>query len=671
MHNFAHPSHSTKTAKKGGSIRERWRRLSRFKKTIITTILVLTIIIILLGVWALVNIRVMKRAYAEGLAAKHSFEYAQVEVGNQNFPQAIKNLQEASTHFDNAYSQLRRFAIYKYIPGVRPQIQAVENILLAGKSLSQGLESLANVGAAITSVTNVKDASFAEISAEQKRELLKTLNESTADLQGVKAEIELATVLIEEIPDHGLLKPIRSAVEPVKQQLPLLETLIHQAIPTAESLPSILGYPNEKTYLFLLQNNREMRPTGGFIGTYGILKMDAGEIAAFSTDNVYNLDNASEGRVTEPSPGPIAQHTSTQNWLFRNINWSPDFPTTARKAEDKYYEEGGAEQNIDGVIAVTPTFIESLLELTGPITVDGIEFTSDNFFETLEYQVELNYDNNGLTEAQRKEVIGHLSEALLDKLLGLPRSQFATIWETFVKDVNSKQILIYLDDSTTQNLVTEQNWAGEMKSAGEGSDFVMVVDANLAALKTDEKMERSLSYAVTKEGDDYVGTLDMHYQNNTEHINEFYTRYRTYTRIYLPAGTELLEQSGFMTNDKLHNGKPTDPDVYEESYTQINGEQSSYTVVGGFISIEPQETGTLHLKYRLPSIVAEKIKQGEYTLYVQKEAGTIAHGLTVSVDVGKKITNVTPFDFTKEIGDTRLSLSTDLSIDRKFSVELK
>jgi hypothetical protein len=281
----------------------------------------------------------------------------------------------------------------------------------------------------------------------------------------------------------------------------------------------------------------------------------------------------------------------------------------------------------------------------------------------LEYQVEFGYYHQGVSDADRKEVIGDLSSELMGRLLGMQRSELPKLWETFVQNVDSKQMLIYVDDPITQELVEEQNWGGEMKHSD--GDFLMVVDANLAALKTDEKMERDLSYSVSRQGNDYVGTATMHYNNTTQRVSNFYTRYRTYTRIYLPAGSTLISAEGFLTNDvKVNHGVPTEPTVNEETFSRPDGSTVSYTVVEGFTSIEPLEQRDLKITYTLPEKVKKQIESGKYDLYVQKQAGTIDHGLNVSIDIGRGITLTSPLDISPEHVDNRMSIQTDLTQDR-------
>ena len=227
-------------------------------------------------------------------------------------------------------------------------------------------------------------------------------------------------------------------------------------------IPKIAGYPESKTYLFLLENNTELRPTGGFIGTYGTLKVKDGEIEDFVTDNIYNLDVPAESFLNIDPPEPLKKYLKSERWFLRDSNWSPDFPATAEKALWFYEQERGPVKNFDGVIAVTPTFIESLIELTGELTVQGITFNKENFVDTLQYQVEQGYYRQGISDSERKEIIGQLSAMLLDRLLALPQSKWDDFWTTFTNDIEHKQILIYLRDPVAQATVSQENWGGEV-----------------------------------------------------------------------------------------------------------------------------------------------------------------------------------------------------------------
>ncbi len=621
-------------------------------------IYVFTGIILLLIILFIINYQATINLYKYSMAGKDNFMAAQNHIKNQDFSETTLQLREAEENFGKAQENLKKLNEFKYLPVFSRQYKALENILLATSQTASGIRKISELASSIIIAINKEgqDVSLASITPEEKRIILEKVYESPPELQGVKAEIDLAVSLVEKIPDSFLFPTIRKAKEPLEEYLPQIQETIGEAIPFTQTIPPLAGYPSEKTYLFLLQNNTELRPTGGFIGTYGILKLKDGEISDFHTDNVYNLDEPFKDTLIAEAPWPLQKYLKAQKWFFRDSNWSPDFPTTAQKAEWFYHQENGAEQNLNGVIAVTPTFIESLLEITGEINVDGVNFNSDNVVEVLEYQVEKGFYRQGISDAERKEIIGDLSNKIMDKLMALPQNRWPDLWKIIEKDIREKQILVYLKDTESQKLIIEQNWGGEIKATA--GDYLAIFDANLASLKTDPAVNRSIDYHLEKnESGDLIAKVTITYVSDAS-FDWKTTRYRTYARFYVPEGSELIEYSGFMENDKLHGGKPGEVEVSNEF---------GKTQFGGFISIEPKETGVLVLKYKLPQSIKEKVS-GNYQLLVQKQPGTISHNLTVSVDLRSKIKDFAPLDKGQKVTDNGILFQTDLREDREFNI---
>lgn len=640
------------------------RKTSRKKKCLFSCKYLVYIVIItalvgvILGSYYYVQ---AKNVYQLSLLGKSYFEAAQNYVSREDFSKASISLKAAHDNFVEAQGGLTKFRFLKVIPIVSQQIVVLEKLLGVGIQTSSALGKITNLATEVMAIIkndNDTEVSLANIIPEQKREVLEKIYQSPPDLQGAKAEIDLSISTLQGIPEVGLLKPVKQALTPLKENLPTIQNIINQIIPAVQTLPQILGYPEQKTYLFLLQNNTELRPTGGFIGTYGILKIKDGEIVEFETDNIYNLDNQVKETLRVEAPWQLKKYILANHWFMRDSNWSPHFPTSAQKAEWFYHQEGGPESEIDGVVAITPTFIESLLALTGEITVNGVIFNSENVVDTLEYQVEKGFYRQGISESERKEVIGNLADALMNHLLNLPQERWKDLWETFENDVNEKHILIYLDDPNIQDLIVGQNWSGEVKKTS--GDYFMVIDANMASLKSDPGVKRTITYNLNlNENKEIIGELSIDY-NNEGTFDWKSTRYRSYTRVYVPPGSELIESSGAMQNDKLQGGSPGEVEVLEEE---------GLTSFGAFIAIEPQESGRLYFKYKLPSSLADKLKNNSYELLVQKQAGTIAHNLVLNLDFGQKATIIYPLDKGRLEGDNKIIFETDLREDRSFKIQ--
>src|SRR5258706_15817855 len=64
----------------------------------------------------------------------------------------------------------------------------------------------------------------------------------------------------------------------------------HQFLPLIKIAPDLLGMKNKKTYLLLFQNNAELRPGGGFIGSYGLAVINKGKLQQLTIHNTYDAD---------------------------------------------------------------------------------------------------------------------------------------------------------------------------------------------------------------------------------------------------------------------------------------------------------------------------------------------------------------------------------------------
>ncbi len=442
-------------------------------------------------------------------------------------------------------------------------------------------------------------------------------------------------------------------------QKELIKKIGSDHAPIIADLPMWLGLTEPKTYLLLFLNNTELRPGGGFIGSYAVLRLNQGKAEVLKVEGSEALDRESDRAKLAAPPEILKKHLGVQYWYFRDSNWSPDFAESSQKTLQLYaLENGVAAADIDAVIGVTTHVLEEIMKRTGPITVQGIEFKPDNVIEKLEYEVEYGFKDRGIDFRDRKNILGDLFHELVRRLgpdaVRHP-ADYAALVHTMATE---KHILAYSPQVTEQNKFIGYEWAGLF--APTTTDYVLWVDANLAALKTDHALVRNITYTIKPEADkSLVGTVTMQYQHKG--VFDWRTsRYRTFARIFVPAGAELLSVSGSMDWDRsTKSGTPT---------VETVGKHQSF---GAFISIEPGETKTLSFVYRLAPSTVAAIAKGDYTVTIPKQLGTEAHGLTLGLDFGTTITAASPPENQEQWGNTQYTIATDLRVDRYFAVTLK
>ncbi len=444
----------------------------------------------------------------------------------------------------------------------------------------------------------------------------------------------------------------------IHEVLPSVVTSTFGASRTSGFFDHFLGVDKPHTYLLLFLNNTELRPGGGFIGVYAIVKVDKGIPKILKLEGSEVLDNLSSREFVSTPPAPLARYLGIRRFEFRDSNWSPDFARSAEKVLELYGKEQGLAANeITSVIGITPTTVEEFLKLTGPIKVGEQEFTAENFTRNLEYEVEFGYASRGVAVKDRKKIIADLTTAFFE----VAQHNFVSRWPQFFalgeRMLAEKQVMAYTKIPELQQFLEAKGWAGRMVNTP--SDYVLWADANLGALKTDAVIERRLNYRITPVSSSaYLATVTMTYVHHGV-FDKFTTRYRTYSRVFVPQGSQFKSAEGARLKDRsLEKGQVDE------------GDEGGYHWFGAFTSIEPGQTGQLSFSYLVsPQVVAE-IKSNQYHLAFQKELGTVAVPLTLALNFDKKVLGATPGEKTKEYGDNRYFFNTELRRDQNFVVLL-
>ncbi len=351
-----------------------------------------------------------------------------------------------------------------------------------------------------------------------------------------------------------------------------------------------------RTFLVLLQNNMELRPGGGFLGQYAIIKIKDGELVSTFIEDANLLDQRISVRITPPYP--FKRMMQIKNWKFRDSNFSPDFPTNVEKAKYFFRLSGGNSVQFDGVIAVNATVLNDILALTGPITVPGYPetFTSENAVLKLEEKVEKAYIMNPEIDTQnRKAIMKKMAPIIFDKLFTL--GNISKIANLAHAEMQKKNIMLYFSDPNLEKLAESVYWSGKMAADWSG-DYLMAVDANMGAFKTDYYIKREMEYEINFTGEKPIVTLRIKYKNTAAYGDWRTSDYHSYLRIYVPEGSKFLERE--MISSPLTNSE------FRKTYFG----SIVHVLIGG-------ETNAM-IKYELP----ESITLENYRLLIQKQSGT-------------------------------------------------
>ena len=591
--------------------------------------------------------RDFKSAYDSGLKGKNELSEAIRQAESRNWDEALKNSQAAEQSFSLTLQNLnasRKNIIIKKIPLFTTQVNDLEYLFKTTEIISRSLErSIPIIKELERAKSGTAGDNFVDLKNEEKAQFLKLIYESEPEINGLKANLDIALLNISKIHKIGILWPVYGQISEYKRQLQTATELMSKIVPLTRLLPALGGYPAESDFLILLQNNDELRPTGGFIGVFGLAKTKNGEIISLTTNDSYHLDMPAVGKWKKEPPAPIKKYLNIENWYLRDANWIPDWPLAAQKINEIYTGESLAidqpAPEFAGIIAINPEFISNLINLVGPINVKGENYTPENFQELLQYNVEIAYKDRNISSWDRKEIINELLNQLQNRLFNLPAKDWGGLVKILDKDIAARNLQLYFNDQTLQDLNKNLGASGEMKKTA--SDYLMVVDANLAAFKSDAVVKKKIAYSVNQNNGKTVATLSLNYRHEGD-FDWRTTRYRSYTRIYAPLGSRLTSVSG-LNKDNM------DLTTFDDSILEK-------TVFGFFFTVEPGTEREIILHYSLPDIINQQLVNNTYRLLIQKQSGRRTQELRVDLaSQNKKVKTWT----------------TDLNVDRIFKQTTK
>jgi len=503
--------------------------------------------------------------------------------------------------------------------GTRAGIYGVDASLLAIDAIEPYADTIGFAG------PDSNTAQSGEDTANDRIEfIIQTIEEILPKMDPISQKALLAKNELEKINTSRYPKEFRG-----KAIRPLLEkgidlaiegaTLISKSKPLMQSAPYLLGINGTRTYLLLFQNDKELRPTGGFITAYSIADVTNGKFEPVSSSDIYDLDNRYTPSITAPDPiieyikGP---YTLNPKLRLRDMNWSPDFKVSMDMFSKEAEEAGIGD--IDGIIAVDTEVLVKILNVIGPIGVPGYgNFSTEiddrcncpNVIYELESFADVegpivwsenepgkivfapkNYDN-------RKKIVGPLMNSILSNSLGQPKEKLPDLFKAAWDSITQKHILVYLFDEEAQKGAEVFGMAGRITDYEW--DYLHINDANLAGRKSNLYVTQEVTQDIEIKKDGTVEkTLTITYKNPQDHDGWLNSVLPNWTRVYVPKGAQLIETNGFDKN--------------VEPYEELGK-----TVYAGGFELRPKGVKNITIKYRLPFKVTD-----QYKLFIQKQPGT-------------------------------------------------
>jgi hypothetical protein len=592
----------------------------------------LKISLIVLGIFILIGVLIGIPAYSTYKSGIKTYKQSQLAVAamkKQNIELASTEIKKTQVDLADTQRNLHWLTPLKFIPLLGWYYNDADHLLRAGE---HGLASAVIVTDSIKPYADVLglkgQGSFAAGSAEERiKTAVMTTGKITPQIDKIAEKLTLVQNEIDKVdpahyPEIIFGKKIKNQLTQIRELTDGSTTFVNDARPLVKVIPSLLGESEKKKYLVVFQNDKELRPTGGFITAYAIFTIDKGIIKLEKSDDIYKLDDSIPNKPTAPEP--ILKYLSkVPTFNLRDSNISPDF-ITSMKTFESMYNKSSQKDNIDGIIAIdTNVLVSTIKILDDTISAGGQTFNTKIDPRCDCPQVIYSLENDisrpvNYIKTDRKSVIGELIQAIMVKALtSSPKVYWGPLFQSIIAQTNEKHALFYLYDDQAQQGIEALNAAGRIRDFD--GDYLHINETNFSGAKVNIFMQEEVenNYKVDSDGT-ITKTITINYKNpfppsdcNLERgglcLN---AEYRDWIRIYVPKGSELVDSKGSQ--------------VKMTTYDELGK-----TVFDGFVTVRPKGVGSLTLTYKLPFKVT---KNSPLPVRIQKQPGTNANVYTTKVN---------------------------------------
>jgi len=522
-------------------------------------------------------------------------------IFQSQLPTAQKSLLDALENFDAAVSEMQNNhqvlqKIASVVPLLGSEVKSRQKLITAGQKIALGNTYLLKGLSDSQANTNLTLTDRLAIIIVHLKASLPNYEQALADFN----EVDVDSLPFEYQKDFEDFKTLFTSLVGDFKNLSAL----------GSSLQEIFGGKGTRRYLLVFQNPYEIRPTGGFMGSFAIMDIKDGKIIKIDVPpgGSYDLQGQLNEYVEPPAPLLLAN----KRWEFQDSNWFPDFPTSADKM--LWFYQHARNYTADGVIAINATVLERLLSIIGPITDSkrGLTITSDNALPTIQKIVETGPEKQ---DKKPKQILADLAPKFIEYFQNIQPSAAMPILVSLEEALTQKEVQAYFTDNSTESTVQSLGWGGQILPTKEFQDYLLAVNANIRGQKSDAQIKQTIVHQAVVDNDGTITDTVLIRREHTGIAGEkLYGQTNVdFIRLYVPLNSTLISAGGFTWPNEASFKAPesyykkdtilrqTEKELGfdAESGTRITSEFGK-TVFGNWIITEPGETSEVQFTYRLP-----------------------------------------------------------------------
>jgi hypothetical protein len=561
--------------------------LSPCKKMLLIVLLIASLIPSIIIIFELINGVVLYKQAQDGIAHLQAIPPLFRDSSNsgpgkyfdqQKLRQAQAELETAHANFVSLSNTLDYNDVIGLSSGIAPaQIRtarALGHIAVDGTSVAEQLIKVAidiapNVSSALKQSPTQPDTTPLKpfINAASFQEINTTLSSITPLVHAMT--IDAQGLSLNALPISTKQRDLVMSILPL---LPILGASLAQKQQWINMVGWFLGINSPRAFLIEPMDSSELRATGGFTGQFGDLTLNGGHMGPLKFSNIGKYEESLPDSIPDPTvyakvngqsaPAPYSSWWPVANFGLRDANLSADFPTSARIAMNRYTYEFG--NHVDGVIIFTPTLIQQVLHVTGPITISayGETITAQNLQARLHYY---QLDNKGIRREEiiekvedpqvaRKLFTQRVTTMLISSVNHLPINKLLPMANEMLQSMKTKDLQIYVTNPQLEAVIGKYGSTAALDRSTT-HDGLFIVQSNLSASKASQYVTTSIKDTIaldSKGGATHNLQMTLDYQQKGDVYG--LDTYRDYVRIYTPTNSQLISGNGFDQSGKPYCG---------------------------------------------------------------------------------------------------------------------
>ena len=354
-------------------------------------------------------------------------------------------------------------------PGVASWLPVIGDDVDAVRSLARAASGAADAGIALSGAAEAVGWDGESVPGYEPGVVdLDAAAAARADLERAGGLLRGARRTLDEIDPSGLVGPLRAAFVEARGEMTRSVRLARRAEGVATLLPSLLGGEGERSYLLVAMNLSDPRGSGGYPGSYGLIRASDGRIRLTEFAPTSTL-----GRVNpvDPPRSDLRRYARFGALThFISATYPPDWPTSAELFLRMW--EASGRPPVAGAIGVDTVFLAHLLQAAGPVSVPmwPEEITAENVVRVLGRDT---FETTDPTESDRLQTAigGVLWEAVLSRPLAAD-----ALTAAMSRSVAERHLQVYVRDTEDQAVLHELGATGEVELAEQ--DVMVTMNGN-------------------------------------------------------------------------------------------------------------------------------------------------------------------------------------------------